>query len=453
MKNSGRTLCSFVNTKFINLPIIIVVFIFSCGINFINSCIRKKYDDVVLSKQSLIECNDAANLFKKQSDDLTFYVNDYINDVSKTSIDKFYQIIDENLREKEIEKVENYNIDSMPLKDALDLSDKLVERETHAFKLVSEAAGVTDVPRQVKDYVLTEEEEKLTAEEKINEARTLLRGKRYSDIKKSIYDKIDVFEHNAMYLTQKKLENECKNISDYLKYQHIFAALENIIVVFIGLVIYKKITVVLEEYTNSISENKAVEPKGTVELKYLGKAVNDYIQMQNMKQNELRYKAEIDPLTQVANRRTLEDFMDKKLRQKGSRGAFVFFDVDEFKNINDAYGHDVGDEVIKKLVAEVKNNFRDIDFVGRFGGDEFVVWIDDTSKENTDFIKERIDDINKNNISIADIVIKLTVSAGVTFCKEGDNYKDVLRRADEALYHIKRGGKKGCSIYEELEYV
>ena len=258
----------------------------------------------------------------------------------------------------------------MPLKDTLDLSDKLVEKETHAFKLVSEAANVTDVPQKVKDYMLTEEEEKLTAEEKINEARTLLRGKIYSDI--------------------------------------------------------KKITLVLEDYTNSISENKSVEPKGTVELKYLGKAVNNYIQMQNVKQNELRYKAEIDPLTQVANRRTLEEFMDKKLQQKGSRGAFLFFDVDEFKSINDSYGHDVGDE--------------------------FVVWIEDTSKENTDFIKERIDDINKNNINFADMVIELTVSAGVTFRKEGDNYKDVLRRADEALYHKKRGGKNGCSIYEELEH-
>ena len=98
----------------------------------------------------------------------------------------------------------------------------------------------------------------------------------------------------------------------------------------------KKITLVLEDYTNSISENKSVE------LQYLGKAVNDYIEMQNIKQNELRYKAEIDPLTQVANRRTLEEFMDKKLQQKGSRGAFLFFDVDEFKSINDSYGHDVG---------------------------------------------------------------------------------------------------------------
>ena len=74
------------------------------------------------------------------------------------------------------------------------------------------------------------------------------------------------------------------------------------------------------------------------------------------------------------------------------------------------------------------------------------MWIEDTSKENTDFIKERIDYIN-----IADMVIELTVSAGVTFCEEVYNYKDVLKRADEALYHKKRGGKKGCSIYEELE--
>ena len=85
----------------------IVVFLFSCGINFINSRIRKKYDDVVLLQQSLIECNDSANLLKKQSDNLTFYVNDYVNDVLKNSIDKFYGIIDGKLRERKLKKSKN----------------------------------------------------------------------------------------------------------------------------------------------------------------------------------------------------------------------------------------------------------------------------------------------------------------------------------------------------------
>ena len=67
-------------------------------------------------------------------------------------------------------------------------------------------------------------------------------------------------KYDDVVLSQQSLI-ECKNISGYLKYQHIFVALENIIVIFIGFVIYKKITVVLEEYTNSISQNKAVEPK------------------------------------------------------------------------------------------------------------------------------------------------------------------------------------------------
>ena len=66
MKKGGRRLCNLINTKFINLSIMIVVFVFSCGINFINSCIRKKYDDVVLLQQGLTECKNISGYLKYQ---------------------------------------------------------------------------------------------------------------------------------------------------------------------------------------------------------------------------------------------------------------------------------------------------------------------------------------------------------------------------------------------------
>ncbi len=101
---------------------------------------------------------------------------------------------------------------------------------------------------------------------------------------------------------------------------------------------------------------------------------------------------------------------------------------------------------MKNLVKEIRKIMRDNDFIGRFGGDEFAVWLDGLNASNTVFLKERIEGICGRVLLPDGTLVRATVSAGVTFCMAGEKYKDVLKRADTALYKAKHTGKNGCAV-------
>ena len=124
--------------------------------------------------------------------------------------------------------------------------------------------------------------------------------------------------------------------------------------------------------------------------------------------------------------------------------------MDDFKRINDNYGHDLGDAALQNLVAQIHECIRADDFFARFGGDEFVIWMDGIHLGNVEAIKEKIQEVNHRTVLVANMTMRISVSAGVTFCRYGDAYKDALRRVDTALYEMKRTGKHGCAVYEEL---
>ena len=105
---------------------------------------------------------------------------------------------------------------------------------------------------------------------------------------------------------------------------------------------------------------------------------------------------------------------------------------------------------LQKLVAQIHECIRADDFFARFGGDEFVIWMDGIHLGDVEAIKEKIQEVNHRTVLVANMTMRISISAGVTFCRHGDAYKDALRRVDTALYEMKRTGKHGCAVYEEL---
>lgn len=102
------------------------------------------------------------------------------------------------------------------------------------------------------------------------------------------------------------------------------------------------------------------------------------------------------------------------------------------------------------MVDVIRRSFRDNDFIGRFGGDEFILWIDGISRDRASYIRERIKELNEKLQEDKGLSAPVSISAGVTFCISGEQYEDVLKRADQALYMRKRSGKRGCLIFEEI---
>lgn len=170
------------------------------------------------------------------------------------------------------------------------------------------------------------------------------------------------------------------------------------------------------------------------------------------KRNELtmKYQSERDSLTGLYNKGTAERLTKEFLEREDNEDAchaFIIMDLDYFKTINDSYGHQYGDEVLKGTAAILKETFRSDDIEGRLGGDEMAVLMKNIpSREcvegKLELIKKRLGELSKHDR-------KITASIGVSFFREhGRNYEELYRTADIALYKAKEQGRNQYIIYD-----
>ena len=162
---------------------------------------------------------------------------------------------------------------------------------------------------------------------------------------------------------------------------------------------------------------------------------------------QLEQLAMLDPLTEVANRRALGDYAEtefKRAERYDENFAVMMIDLDHFKTVNDTYGHQTGDECLKLIAHTLKANLRDVDHVGRFGGEEFMVILPETDIDQALVLGERL----RHQVvhlcpKIDQHVVNLSISIGVSVYHKADkSVQDVLQRADEALLHqAKSGGR------------
>jgi diguanylate cyclase (GGDEF)-like protein len=158
-----------------------------------------------------------------------------------------------------------------------------------------------------------------------------------------------------------------------------------------------------------------------------------------LKEEFLSNKAYHDNLTGVFNREYFyEIFMVKKFINKNTYGI-IMLDIDNFKSINDTYGHLIGDEVLKNLTITIKNLLRNNDSVIRWGGEEFIIIIEVTNKFQIEKIADKLRKAVEN-IQIPN-VRKFTASFGVTILRKDEDIKVSIQRADDALYKAKKSGK------------
>jgi len=160
-----------------------------------------------------------------------------------------------------------------------------------------------------------------------------------------------------------------------------------------------------------------------------------------------------DPLTGLSNRRLFFEETKRLLelaRRHGEPFSIIMLDVDNFKRINDEYGHDVGDIVLKNLAEAIRINVRSSDIAARYGGEEFIIALPKTDGEGALLVAERIrQDFKRRKVKINQEEVGTTVSVGVASYKEGDDLETLIKKADEALYEAKRTGKDKVVMYRE----
>lgn len=166
--------------------------------------------------------------------------------------------------------------------------------------------------------------------------------------------------------------------------------------------------------------------------------------------NELEKAAYLDPLTEVGNRRYTETALSKCLTEAGNNHTpygVLFLDVDNFKPINDTHGHLIGDRVLRMVAKTVQHNLLADDFVGRWGGDEFLVILHNVEADKIMVVANKLRIlINTAQLMLDESRIKATVSIGGTAVIGDDSVEALLDRTDQALYAAKSAGRDRVKI-------
>lgn len=160
----------------------------------------------------------------------------------------------------------------------------------------------------------------------------------------------------------------------------------------------------------------------------------------------------MDGLTGISNRRTFDEYIQHNW-QEGKQLSLIMIDIDHFKNFNDTYGHQKGDDCLKRVARALTLTLRrSHDFVARYGGEEFVVVLSESDEVNTMFVAEQL----RHNVeslriphSTSHVSQSVTISLGVCPASAAKNIEDLIEKADQALYVAKRNGRNQVVMYEE----
>ena len=171
---------------------------------------------------------------------------------------------------------------------------------------------------------------------------------------------------------------------------------------------------------------------------------------------KIEHSAITDSLSQLyTHRYALERFEEelKRSELRKIKQSLLMIDVDFFKQINDTYGHRVGDQVLRSVAAIIKENIREIDIAGRYGGEEFMIVLPDTDRAGAKLAAERIRQAAENaSIKAYDAQVRVTVSIGVaTFPEDGDLASVLVDRADWSLYRAKKTGRNRVCIFGDYK--
>ena len=210
----------------------------------------------------------------------------------------------------------------------------------------------------------------------------------------------------------------------------------------------------LDSYADSVDKNIMNELE---RIKYINQSLKDELEaarhvlekqknaIENIKELSLR-----DQLTGLYLRRHMNEVLDDLLYNfKRYKKVFsvIMMDLDDFKTINDTYGHLAGDEVLKTVATILKRYTRQSDIPFRYGGDEFIVLLPETQLEDALVVAEKIrKKISSIKFKKNDLEFTCSVSLGVTQVKEGDSVESILERVDEALYKTKRTSKGEITV-------
>jgi diguanylate cyclase (GGDEF)-like protein len=410
-----------------------------------------QYHTLTTATLDYIECGKTVGQIGDGSDYLTEQVRLYVQTTDlKYAENYFTELYTTRRRDLALEKLADYCADRpfySYLQDAVDRSNQLAQIEIYAILLVTTARGYdTDViPTQAQTVALSQEDQALGTWEKIDLARSMVFSDTYLEAKDGIQDYIDLFMDELVLELEQQQHSDTSAMERTLLSQRVVLVLLFLMTVLtfgiIILLIYRPLQMCIQH----IRSDRELKLSGAYELQFLAATYNEIYRAKNADTALLRYQAEHDPLTGLMNRGAYEN-LQTVFQDHTQPIALLLIDIDHFKEINDQYGHQIGDKVLQRVARLLHESFRTNDLSIRFGGDEFAVVVTDIALEHAPVIEKKITAINRILQHPEDGLPRVSLSVGAAFSADGF-HEGLYREADQALYRTKENGRCGFSLY------
>ena len=418
----------------------------------------QKYKVLRNSLQEYVSCESAILQFIKGSDTLTEQARLAASTGDVTYIDGYFREanVDQN-REKALEKIAAYEGNENAVKqleESMQNSRELMETEYYVMRLVEESNGIEqgDLPQELQNIELSEADEELSGAEKLVRAQNLMSNQDYELAKKKILEGTNEALETLSNQIGNKQNRSATIFFDIFKKILYCIGCFAIFLFAIYYIMRHWIVTPLAKYNESIKQAKIFPVCGAYELQLLAKTYNEVFQENEEREKLMKHQAEHDPMTGVLNRGAFDQIL--KLMEKDKRDfALILVDVDNFKSVNDSYGHDVGDIILKRVSKSLAEGFRSIDHVCRIGGDEFAVIMMDVTSDLGYTIENKISEINNRLARHEENIPGVSLSVGAAFMDRKNPGESLFKDADLALYYVKEHGRNGCRIYSAEDAV
>ena len=402
------------------------------------------------AQQQYESCENAAHQFMDASDYLTNQSRLYVLTGDAQYLDNYIDEVERNKTRSNSLATLATNSESEraneELRNALELSEVLSRSELYSMRLSAESRGVDvkTLSPTLADIQLEPEHAKMTSKDKQKYAENLTISSEYQADKTSIKQRVDACIQSLIdELHARQLESS-QQLDNQLFTLTIVVVLMVLLVVAMVVINYLLMVRPMLAHTKNIAENKRLVPAGAQELRKLALSYNQIYLENSARASELQREAETDSLTGLLNRGAYDRILDGV----GGNVVLILADVDMFKEINDTYGHEVGDHVLQKVGSAIKRQFRATDYACRIGGDEFAIVMTDTEGANRETISTKLTRIAAVLADTSDGLPTATLSMGVAMCTEATQKETLYRAADESLYKAKRLGRDRFAFHE-----
>ena len=437
-----------ISLRSIHVLLIVVMMVMSGIVIYSTYRMTSTFLSLVSATEEHTELENAAHELMDASDYLTEQVQRFTINGDRRFMDQYFtEAFESNRREQALSKMdvdEDTQAALKQLEEAMANSVSLMDQEYYAMRLVVDAKGITGYPEILDTVILSGEDAALSAEDKIRRATELVLNDDYYEQKDLIRQDMRESLEEVDKLMKKAKDTELSTLGRELEVVRIVIVIQVIsIFILVRLTSILGIDPVLKA-VDRIKEDNPIPEMGANEFRYLAQAYNKMYARYRTSLEHLNYKASHDELTGAYNRAGY-DLLLSAIDHRST--IMMLIDVDNFKSINDTYGHETGDKVLIKIVQVLNSIFRDDDCICRIGGDEFVVFMVHSSNISRRLIETKINQINIELENTDDGLPPVSISVGIVNGRDIKNAETMFEKTDAAMYESKKQGKNTYTFY------